>query len=366
MAQASRLWARVVDLSREHPDAYAADRPPLAVDRQRIIHSAAFRRLQYKTQVFVAPHGDHFRSRLTHTLEVASLARSIADALGLNAELAEVAALAHDLGHPPFGHAGERALDECMQRHGSRFEHNEHTLRVVTQLEHPYPDFRGLNLTEAARACLRTHATAYDRPGSATEEPVPLEGQVVARADELAYVSHDLQDGFYADLLTPDDLPELELWRLAYAGPDPPGRVDVLRRLRPTVERMQALLIDELRAAVDGSRVELAGASNIETARANRIELPNESRRQLDALRELLHARVYRNPEVVLMDEDAGRVVRAAFDAFVAKPELMPARYAARVERDGPARVAADYVAGMTDRFCQHERARLSEAQTEP
>jgi dGTPase len=338
-----------MDLSREHPDSYAADRPPLAVDRQRVIHSAAFRRLQYKTQVFVAPHGDHFRSRLTHTLEVAALARMIADTLGLSAELAEVVALAHDLGHPPFGHAGERALDECLQQHGGRFEHNQHTLRVVTELEHPYPDFHGLNPTGAVRACLRTHTTAYDRPESATSEPAPLEGQVVAQADPLAYVSHDLQDGLHVGLLTPDDLAEVELWRLAYAGPRSPSREDLLRHLRPTVERLQTLLIDELRSAFDGGRVELV----------------DESRRRLDALRELLHARVYRNPAVVRMDEDAGRMVHTVFDALLANPQQMPARYAARVEHDGPARVAADYVAGMTDRFCQNEHARLLESRTD-
>jgi len=332
-----------LDLSRRHEDSYADRESPPTVDRQRIIHSAAFRRLQYKTQVFVAPHGDHFRSRLTHTLEVASLARSIADALGLNAELAEVVALAHDLGHPPFGHAGERALDECMQQHGGRFEHNEHTLRVVTELEHPYPEFRGLNLTNAVRACLRTHTTAYDRPGSALNEPAPLGCQVVAQADQLAYVSHDLQDGLYAELLTPDEPTDVELWRLAYAGPSSPTREDVLRHLRPTIERMQALLIDDLRATFDGSRVELS----------------DENRQRLDALRELLHTRVYRHPDVVRMDEDAGRVVHAVFNAFVTNPQQMPARYAARVERDGAARVAADYVAGMTDRFCQNEHARL-------
>ncbi|MBU0617106.1 MAG: dNTP triphosphohydrolase [Planctomycetes bacterium] len=335
-----------MDLSREHPDSYAGDDPALAVDRQRVIHSAAFRRLQYKTQVFVAPHGDHFRSRLTHTLEVASLARSIADALGFNAELAEIAALAHDLGHPPFGHAGERALDECMRQHGGRFEHNQHTLRVVTELEHPYPEFRGLNLTEAVRACLRTHTTAYDRPDSATSEPAPLEGQVVAQADQLAYVSHDFQDGLYAGLLAPEDLTEVGLWRTAYTGSSSPTRDDALRHLRPTVERMQTALIDDLRATFDGSRVELS----------------DEGRQRLAALRELLHAKVYRNPEVARMDENARRVVHTVFNAFVTNPERMPARYAARVERDGAARVAADYVAGMTDRFCQNEHTRLCDA----
>ncbi len=339
----------VVDLSREYSDPYAEGRSPLAVDRQRVVHSAAFRRLQNKTQVFVVGQGDHYRSRMTHTLEVATLARTIAHALGLNVELAEVVALAHDLGHPPFGHAGERALDGCMKQHGGHFEHNEHTLRVVTELEHPYPEFRGLNLTEAVRVCLRTHTTAYDRPGAASAEPAPLEGQVVAQADQLAYASHDFQDGLYAGLLEPAELATLELWRAAYAGPSPPARNDVLRHLRPAIERMQAVLIGDLCAGFDQQRVELS----------------ESGRRQLKELGELLLARVYRNERVARMDEQARQTVRAVFAAYVARPELMPARYAARVETDGAARVVADYVAGMTDRFCQNEHRRLLDAQSE-
>ncbi len=335
-----------LNFTRMHEDLYADKNSPLAVDRQRIIHSAAFRRLQYKTQVFVARHGDHFRSRLTHTLEVASLARTIADALGLNVELVEVAALTHDLGHPPFGHAGERALHMCMKQHGGRFEHNEHTLRVVTELEHPYPEFRGLNLTEAVRACLRTHATAYDHPETATDEQAPLEGQAVARADQLACALHDLQDGLYAGLLEPARLMDFELWRTAYAGPDSPTRSDALRHLRPTVERIQAVLIDDLRESFDQSWVTIS----------------EHGRRQLDALGELLHESVYKNRQVVRMDNKATHIVRAVFDAYVEKPQLMPERYAARVTRDGKARVVADYVAGMTDRFCQEEHARLFDA----
>jgi len=243
-----------IDLSREHTDPYAEGRPPLAVDRQRIVYSAAFRRLQYKTQVFVARRGDHFRSRMTHTLEVAGLARTIAERLGLNADLAEVIALAHDLGHPPFGHAGERALHKCMKRHGGRFEHNEQTLRVVTYLEHPYPLFRGLNLTTAVRACLQTHTTRYDRPGEQPALPAPVEGQVVAQADQLAYAMHDLQDGFYSGLLEPPELADIELWRAAYDGPPTPSREDCLRHLRPTVERMQLMLVDDLKGTFERRR----------------------------------------------------------------------------------------------------------------
>jgi dGTPase len=177
----------------------------LVVDRQRVVHSAAFRRLQHKTQVFVAPDTDHFRTRLTHTLEVAHLARCMAERLGLVPDLAEVVALAHDLGHPPFGHAGERALRACLRDHGG-FEHNQHTLRIVEELEHPYPEFRGLNLTHAVRECLAKHATPYDQPGEhplRDGRPPPPEGLVVDLADRLTYALHDLQDGLYAGLVNP-------------------------------------------------------------------------------------------------------------------------------------------------------------------
>ncbi len=332
-----------MDLSREHPDPYALDQAPLGIDRRRIIHSAAFRRLQYKTQVFVSRHGDHFRSRLTHTLEVAALARTIAERLGLNADLAEVAALAHDLGHPPFGHAGERGLHECMVERGGRFEHNEHTLRVVTELEHPYPEFHGLNLTWAVRVCLQSHTTRYDHPEQADLVEAPLESQVVDRADELAYTSHDLQDGLYAGMLEPDDLRQVELWRLCYAGPEAPRRGDALRYLRPTIERMQAVMIDDLRETSDAERVALSG----------------RGRHRLDELDAFLHTHVYKNAQVVQMDFDAIRTVKGVFEAYVDKPDEMTGRFAGRVSRDGIARVAADYVAGMTDRYCESEYTRL-------
>lgn len=349
-----------LDLTREHDDPYAANQPALAVDRQRIVHSSAFRRLQHKTQVFVAPLGDHFRSRLTHTLEVACLARTIAETLGLNVELAEVVALAHDLGHPPFGHAGERALHKCMKQHGGRFEHNEQTLRVVTYLEHPYPEFRGLNLTAAVRACLATHTTTYDRP-SDRHEPAPLEGQVVAQADQLTYVLHDLQDGLYAELLDPAELMDIELWREAYAGPEVPTRNDCLRHLRPTVERMQIVLIDDLRESFNARRNAM-GLDSTEAARGcgqTLVELSERGQRRLDALAQLLHVCVYKDRQVVRMDDKAARIVQAVFQLYVGKPQLMPPRFARRAAADGPARVVADYLAGMTDRFCQNEHARL-------
>jgi len=388
------LAAGWYDLQRAHPDPYAADRPPLTVDRQRIIHSSAFRRLQYKTQVFVSRQGDHFRSRLTHTLEVANLARCVAERLRLNAELAEVVALAHDLGHPPFGHAGERALDECLRRHsdGEGFEHNLHSLRVVEYLEHPYPEFRGLNLTAAVRQCLATHSTPYDRPDAQPAAAAPLEGRAVALADRLAYALHDLQDGLYAGLLEPADVEGLELWRETYSGPRPTRIEDCRRHLRPTVERMQALLLDdaaeefskgtasrpqpEERGTVSRSRAipppaterigRPAGRGGLEPGNDTAgVRFTPRGEALLAPLCALLHERVYRDGSVVRMDSKARRIVCAIFSAYASEPQLMPRRFAERVAEQRAARVAVDYIAGMTDRFCQEEYARLFDARME-
>jgi len=360
-----------LDLSREHADALADDLPPLVVDRQRIVHSAAFRRLQYKTQVFVALdlEGDHYRTRLTHTLEVAHLARCLAEALGLNAKLAEVVALAHDLGHPPFGHAGEQALNECMQDHGG-FEHNVHALRVVEYLEHPYPTFRGLNLTRCVRECLAKHTTQYDRPGPhplQDERPPPLEGQVAALADRLAYGLHDLQDGLYAELVEPKQLQGLELWRGAYNSPAGPAGHAWRARLRPAIDRMQRMLIED---AVAETRRRLAehaaerGAA-VQRAGVEAVALSPQMGERVRELEAFLLEHVYRHEQLVQMDSKARRVITAVFNAYVERPQLMPSRFAGRVAEQGVQRVAADYVAGMTDRFCSQEHARLFDPRTD-
>ncbi len=349
--------------AREHAEPAAADAPPLVIDRQRVVHSAAFRRLQYKTQVFVALDDDHYRTRLTHTLEVAHLARRIADGLvasGVAADpaLAEVAALAHDLGHPPFGHAGERALDECVRRHTGGvegFEHNAHALRVVDYLEHPYPAFRGLNLTRVLRECLAKHTTAFDVPGPHSLQdgrPPPLEGQIAALADRLTYTLHDLQDGVYAQLLAPHELSGIELWDAHYRGPD--AAVDPRWRghIRPTTDAILATL---LRDAVDATAARLQSAE----AGVAAVGLSDALQPRLEALASLLLHRLYRNPRLVRMDSKARRMLTQLFDAYIDEPNLMPERFAARVAEQGAARVATDYVAGMTDRFCLREHARL-------
>jgi dGTPase len=339
------------DFTRDHPDPLAADLPPLLIDRQRIVHSAAFRRLQHKTQVFVAPESDHFRTRLTHTLEVAHQARCITGVLGLDTELAEVVALAHDLGHPPFGHAGEAALRACLRSHGG-FEHNRHALRIVEELEHPYPEFRGLNLTRSVRVCLALHQTPYDKPEAhpLAGEPIPPESAVVDLADRLTYALHDLQDGLYAGLIEPGKLAGLELWRAAYQGP--PDADGWRGHLRPAVDRIQRRVLDDL-----AQRREVRGTPSTGAGPA----LSPVLEAQLNGLEAFLYEHVYRSPALRAADEQARAILTSVFDACVAHPEALPERFARRIDLQGCERVVADYVAGMTDRFCIQEHARLAD-----
>lgn len=339
--------------ARDYPDPHVGSLPPLAVDRQRIIHSAAFRRLEYKTQVFVALEGDHYRTRLTHTLEVADVARILAATLELDADLAECAALAHDLGHPPFGHAGERALDECTHSHGG-FEHNAHSLRVVEYLEHPYPEFRGLNLTRAVRECLAKHSTQFDKPGShplQDGKPASPEGQIAALADRLAYGLHDLQDGLHAGLIDPNELAGVELWRSAYSGP-PTGESAAWRgHLRPAMDRIQSALVADVVESFRGTQT-MGLSANMDA--------------RLQALEAFLLANLYRHHRLVRMDSKARRIIRAVFEAYIAEPALMPKRYVSRISELGIHRVATDYIAGMTDRYCLEEHARLFDPRMTP
>lgn len=355
--------------AREHAEPRTDWLAPLVSDRTRIVQSSAFRRLQHKTQVFVVGRDDHFRTRLTHTLEVADLARLIAAALGLSTDLAEVVSLAHDLGHPPFGHAGERALDECLRAQGG-FEHNRHALRVVEFLEHPYPAYRGLNLTRVVRECLAKHTTRYDQPGDHPLQdgaPPPLEGQIAATADELAYSLHDLADGLHAGLIRPDRLAGLALWQAAYDGPDPTQGEAWRGHIRPAIDAMQRLLIEDLLAETRRRLCE-AGVDRQAAALTCRAPLVQHSdgtaaaRAELNAL---LRTELYCAHTLIRMDNKAARIVRELFDAYVQEPRLLPPRFALRVAEQGAARVAADYLAGMTDRFCRQEHARLFDARTD-
>ena len=348
------------------PETEAVD--PFAVDRRRVLSSTAFRRLQFKTQVFLAGADDHFRTRLTHTLDVAELARRLAAALGTNQALAEVIALAHDLGHAPFGHAGERALAEMMADHGG-FEHNLQSLRVVDYLEHPYPEFRGLNLAFEVREGLAKHTTTYDRPGGATHgaaldefaeggPSATVEAQVASMADRLAYNCHDLEDALGAEMIIEGDLADIALWR-RIAGPirdrHPDAHIGAIRRpiLDAVAEAIIQDIADESRRRMDSAGVHCPDdARRLATAC---VACSNRGEAELSELEMLLLTKVYRHQKVASMDAGARAMLRGLFEAYLADLAGLPPRFAARVAEQGAHRVICDYIAGMTDRFCRNE-----------
>lgn len=358
-------WSVHTTLGRHHQEPSVRD--AFELDRRRVLASSAFRRLQYKTQVFATPVEDHIRTRLTHTLEVASLARWLALGLGANATLAEVIALAHDLGHPPFGHAGERALEEQMRDHGG-FEHNAQSLRVVEFLEHPFPPFRGLNLTLEVREGLATHRTAFDRPVDVHSEDPQLidlvgrsvspsiEAQIVEVADRLAYNAHDLEDACGAGLLTEAKLVSVPLWRdMAAPVVDRHPNSSIFAIWRPTIERLLSWLVDDV-VQTTMSRLGDAGASDVEHVRSmpdGAVTFSTEAAEQLAAIEALLKSSVYGHSRVVEADGDARHIVQTLFSALVQSPDRLPKRFASRIDADSPHRVVCDYVAGMTDRYCQ-------------
>ncbi len=336
-------------------------------DRDRIVHCSAFRRLDFKTQVFVPHESDHFRTRLTHTLEVAQIARTLGRALRLNEDLIETVALAHDLGHPPFGHAGEAALDELTADWG-HFEHNRQSLRVVDYLEHPYPEFRGLNLTGVVRECLARHETRYDAPLADQFDPslhAPMEGQLVDLADEIAYTAADLDDALAAGVLTREDLDGVALWRRAWtaAERDAPDARAIHKQIR-AAKNVLSILADVVVCETSRLAAELAPDCPDAVRRAGRrcVALTGEAADMLDEMQEFLLRNVYLVDPNAEQDRRAKRIIRELFAAYVADPSRLPERYRRRIGRpECPTlqRVVCDYVAGMTDRFCRREHERL-------
>ncbi|HYV35998.1 MAG TPA: deoxyguanosinetriphosphate triphosphohydrolase [Gemmataceae bacterium] len=333
-------------------------------DRDRIIHSTAFRRLMYKTQVLVAQTNDHHRTRLTHTLEVAQISRTIARQLGLNEDLTEAIALAHDLGHPPFGHAGETALDQCMKVHGG-FEHNRHGLRILEFLEYRYPNFPGLNLSLEVLEAQALHSKRRDAPEirefAALGQPL-LEAQVVDAADSLAYNAHDIDDALSIGIITTSDLEAVPMWREAcvrvakkHAGIAPPHFQPAM--VRTLIDWQVGDLLEHSRQRLQAERI-----SCIDDVRKSTSILVGSSPavRQLKAeLEQFLHQRVYRHHRVLRMAVKGQRLLEAMFAEFCRLPRLLPERYSRRIGDDGAERVVCDYLAGMTDRFAQDEYQRL-------
>jgi len=329
-------------------------------DRDRIVHFSAFRRLDFKTQVFVPHVQDHYRTRLTHTMEVAQVGRSLARALRLNEDAVEAVALAHDLGHPPFGHAGEAVLNDLMAAHG-HFEHNRQSLRVVDYLEHPYPDFRGLNLTYVVRECLAKHQTRYDTPmveaaDIDTTQHAPLEGQLVDLADEIAYTAADLEDALAVDWLTVESLSELTLWRQAWATAQRefPHAHAIHKRIR-AVKAVLATLADDAvqttRANIDAMGLDSPHAVRSAPRRASTFSPAVAS--AADEMGKFLLKNVYTHGANREKEHTARRIVTGLFERFTGDPARLPQRYRHRVDTFGIHRVVCDYIAGMTDRFAR-------------
>lgn len=351
---------------RKYPQLPHAYRTEFQRDRARLIHARAFRRLEYKTQVFLNGTGDHLRTRLTHTIEVASVSRTIARALSLNEDLAEAIALAHDLGHPPFGHSGEEMLAECMHGHGG-FEHNQQSLRVVDLLEEVYPGFPGLNLTFEVREGLQkdrkvAQASSLHSGISKLEACVTLEAQIANLADEITYYSHDLDDAVDFEILSSDQLEEVSVWRTNHAAVSaryPDAREPELHKLI-----IRDIIDVQVRDVITSSAVaiERAGVENVEQVRRQERPLICYSEELLAAnqeLRRFLYKNVYYHPRVAEVNRRACEMLRAVFEAYVVNPELLGEAAAKRIEAEGLHRTVCDYIAGMTDRYLMEEHAKL-------
>jgi dGTPase len=345
---------------RRHAEPADPLRSPFEVDRRRIINCTAFRRLEHKTQVFTSDYHDHFRTRLTHTLEVAEIARTLARLLQVDHELVVAIALAHDLGHPPFGHAGEKALAEAMKGRGG-FNHNVHSLRVVDYLEHPFPQFRGLNLTAAVRDGLLGHATRYDQPDSAAAHGVSIEARIASLADRIAYSCHDLEDAIGAGLLSLEALDAVAAWRTACRqarGTAQAAHVHALRR--PTLDALLDRLIADAVRRWDAALQDVATPEGAAAMPDGAFDLSPGVEAELQQLEEFLLTQVYARPEIAAMDAAGRERVLRLFAAYERDPSLLPDRYRQRIDESGVSRVVCDYIAGMTDRFCTEACARIS------
>jgi dGTPase len=372
MMQDLALWASRPDESRgrRYPEQAAPGRTAFQRDRDRIVHSTAFRRLVYKTQVFLNHEGDLFRTRLTHSLEVAQLGRSIARALQLNEDLVEAIALAHDLGHTPFGHAGQDALNACMADHGG-FEHNLQSLRVVDELEERYPQYNGLNLTFETREGILKHCSRANAEKLEAHDPggvgrrfldrtqPGMEAQLCNLADEIAYNAHDIDDGVRSGLITMEQLAQVPLFedfrvQTLLEFPQLQGR----RVLYETIRRMLSAQVYDV---IDATRAALgtAGVRNADEVRqaVHLVQFSDDMRQASGVLKQFLLKNLYRHPQVTQTTMQAQEVVRGLFAAYLAEPSQMQAGFAAR--SDTP-RAVADYIAGMTDRFAVREHERIT------
>ena len=354
---------------RAHEEPHKDNRLTYERDRDRIIHCAAFRRLEYKTQVFVNHEGDYYRTRLTHSLEVAQIARGIARNLCLNEDLVEALALSHDLGHTPFGHTGEIVLNRLMNAHGG-FEHNRQSLRIVEQLEHRYPGFDGLNLSWETREGIIKHSSDYDGAGSEAmqayqpQSRATLEAQIIDLADEIAYNNHDIDDGLKAGFIVLADLSQVELWQQTWqmVGKKFPG-LDERRQVLQTISYLIGELIRDL-VGTTANNLEQLNIRTLEDVRRQPLNLASFSPQMLALNRQLkkfLYTKLYKHHKVERMRVKAERFLTLLFDNYSENPLLLPEKYQRRYDKYGTERVICDYIASMTDRYAQDEYKRLYE-----
>jgi dGTPase len=355
---------------RAYPEDEPSYRTVFQRDRDRILHTTAFRRLEYKTQVFIITEGDYYRTRLTHTLEVAQIGRTVARALGANEDLIEAICLAHDLGHPPFGHAGERALAKLMSDHGG-FDHNRQSLRIVTELERRYPDFPGLNLTWEVREGIVKHETEYDVSDAADYNPEKrgnLETQIANAADELAYTAHDLDDGLRSGLLQPGQLAGLDLWEhlrdsIGWHG----DSLDELTRHR-LIRRLIGIEVTDL-VQTTSAALEANGVSSVEDLQRlphNVVSFSDELSAMNRQLKDFLYQNMYRHHRVFRMQVKAEQILSDLFRAYTNNPEILPRHVQEKAHKADLFRVVTDYIAGMTDRFALDEHSKLFDPKVRP
>lgn len=348
---------------RAYPDDEPDYRTAFQRDRDRILHTTAFRRLEYKTQVFINYEGDYYRTRLTHTLEVAQIGRTIARALGANEDLVEAICLAHDLGHPPFGHSGEVALNRLMKEYGG-FDHNKQSLRIVTKLEKRYLDFPGLNLTWEAREGIVKHETEYDISDAREYNPElrgHLEAQIANAADELAYTAHDLDDGLRSGMITPHMLEGFVLWEIltetvGWRAPT----LDELTRHR-MIRHLVGMEVSDVVTATD-QRLRDSGVKSVDELQRlshNVIGFSDEMKRRNRELKDFLYNNLYRHYRVVRMAVKAERILSSLFEAYCEEPSILPPQTRSYIEARGLERAVCDYIAGMTDRYAIEEYHKL-------
>ncbi|MCL4528053.1 MAG: deoxyguanosinetriphosphate triphosphohydrolase [Chloroflexi bacterium] len=348
---------------RAYLDAEPDYRTAFQRDRDRILHTTAFRRLEYKTQVFINFEGDYFRTRLTHTLEVAQIGQTLARALGANEDLVETICLAHDLGHSPFGHSGEVALSRLMKDYGG-FDHNKQSLRIVTELEQRYPEFPGLNLTWEVREGMVKHESEYDISDARNYDPSlrgNLETQICNVADEMAYTSHDLDDGLRSGMITPQMLSGIELWQVLaetynWHGP----QLEDVERHR-MIRQLVGLMVTDMIEATDKRLRDSAVKSplDIQKLKTNVIGYSEDAQRRNRELKDFLYAKMYKHYRVVRMAVKAERVITDLFNAYKAEPTILPNSVQMFIDKRGLERVICDYIAGMTDRFAIEEHEKL-------